>query len=113
MGVTIHYRIQANKNWTRRQIRQKLEDTRRFALALPVVSVGEVVELRGKDCNWQTNAEEGETPDEAAARDPYRWVKNPGLSIPRIALAAGPVSHAVTLRTCCACRSIRPRAASK
>jgi hypothetical protein len=34
MGLTIHYRIEASKAWTRRQVRQKLEDTRRFALSL-------------------------------------------------------------------------------
>ena len=33
MGLTIHYGIEASQDWTRRQIRQKLEDTRRFALA--------------------------------------------------------------------------------
>ena len=48
MGLTIHYAIEANKDWTSRQIRQKLEDTRRFALSLSVVSVSEVVEFRGK-----------------------------------------------------------------
>ena len=41
MGLTIHYCIEANQDWTRRQIRQKLEDTRRFALSLPIVSVSE------------------------------------------------------------------------
>jgi hypothetical protein len=75
MGLTIHYCIEAGKDWTRRQIRQKLEDTRRFALSLPVVSVSEVVEFRGKDCDYQANEREGETPDEAEARDPYRWAK--------------------------------------
>jgi hypothetical protein len=75
MGLTIHYGLQANKDWTRRQIRQKLEDTRRFALSLPVVSVSEVVEFRGKDCDYQTGRQEGETPDEAADRDPFRWCK--------------------------------------
>ena len=75
MGLTIHYRIAANPDWTRRQIRQKLEDTRRFALSLPVVSVGEVAEFRGKDCDWQAGGQEGETPDEADVRDPFRWAK--------------------------------------
>ena len=75
MGLTIHYGIEASKDWTRRQIRQKLEDTRRFALSLPVVSVSEVVEFRGKDCDYQTGQQESETPDEAEARDPFRWAK--------------------------------------
>jgi hypothetical protein len=75
MGLTIHYGITANKDWTRRQIRQKLEDTRRFALSLPIVSVSEVVEFRSKDCDFQTGQRESETPDEAHARDPFRWAK--------------------------------------
>ena len=75
MGLTIHYRIEASSDWTRRQIRQKLEDTRRFALALPVISVSEVVEFRGEECDYRTGQRENETPDEADARDPYRWLK--------------------------------------
>ena len=75
MGLTIHYCIEASKDWTRRQVRQKLEDTRRFALSLPVVSVSEVVEFRGKDCDYQAGQRESETPDEAEARDPFRWAK--------------------------------------
>ncbi|NLX98608.1 MAG: hypothetical protein GXY83_20815 [Rhodopirellula sp.] len=75
MGLTIHYNIEANQDWTRRQIRRKLEDTRRFAMSLPVVSVSEVVEFRGKDCDYQTGAREAETPDQADARDPFRWAK--------------------------------------
>ena len=46
MGLTIHYRIEAGRDWTRRQIREKLEDTRQFALSLPVISVSDVVECR-------------------------------------------------------------------
>ena len=75
MGLTIHYGVEANKDWTGRQIRQKLEDTRRFALTLPVVSVSEVVEFRGKDCDYETGQREGETPDAAEARDSFRWAK--------------------------------------
>ena len=75
MGLTIHYGIEASKDWTRRQIRQKLEDTRQFALSLPIVSVSEVVEFRGKDCDYQTSQRENETPDEAETRDPFRWAK--------------------------------------
>ncbi len=75
MGLTIHYGIEANKDWTRRQVRQKLEDTRCFALSLPVVSVSEVVEFRGKDCDYQNGQRENETPDEANTRDPFRWAK--------------------------------------
>ena len=75
MGLTIHYSVAAGKDWTRRQIRQKLEDTRRFALSLPVVSVSEVVEFRGKDCDYQTGQREKESPDEAQTRDPFRWAK--------------------------------------
>lgn len=73
MGLTIHYRIEANPNWTRRQIREKLENTRRFALTLPVASVSEVAEFRGNNCDWQQ--QQDETPDEADARDPFRWTK--------------------------------------
>ncbi len=75
MGLTIHYGIEACKDWTRRQVCQKLEDTRRFALSLPVVSVSEVVEFRGKDCDYQTGQREDETPDAANTRDPFRWAK--------------------------------------
>ena len=52
MGLTIHYCIEASQDWTRGQIRQKLEDTRRFALSLPVVSVSEIAEFRGQDCQF-------------------------------------------------------------
>ncbi len=68
MGLTIHYCIEAGKDWTRRQIRQKLEDTRRFALSLPIVSVSEIAEFRGADCQF----------DQAPAtneKDPFRWAK--------------------------------------
>ena len=75
MGLTIHYSIEASKAWTRREIRQKLEDTRRFALSLQVISVSEVVEFRGKDCDFQAGERESETPDEAEARDPFGWAK--------------------------------------
>ena len=75
MGLTIDYRIDADRNWTRRQIREKLEDTRRFALSLPVVSVGEVVEFRGAECDYRQGEREDETSDQAEARDPFRWMK--------------------------------------
>jgi hypothetical protein len=75
MGLTIHYHLEADRRWTRRQIRQKLEDARRFALTLPIVSVSEVVEFRGKDCDFRHGQREGETADEAEARDPFRWAK--------------------------------------
>ncbi len=75
MGLTIHYCIEAGQDWTRRQIRQKLEDVRRFALSLPIVSISEVAEFRGEDCDYQAGQREGETPDEAHARDPFRWAK--------------------------------------
>jgi hypothetical protein len=75
MGLTIHYGIEASKDWTRRQVRQKLEDTRRFALSLPVISVSEVAEFRGKECDYRAGQQENETPDEANTRDPFRWAK--------------------------------------
>jgi len=75
MGLTIHYGIEASRDWTHRQIRQKLEDTRQFALSLPIVSTSDVVEFRGKDCDYQTSQRENETPDEAETRDPFRWAK--------------------------------------
>jgi len=68
MGLTIHYCIEASKDWTRSQIRQKLEDTRQFACSLPVVSVSDVMEFRGKDCQYDPDPASGE-------RDPYRWAK--------------------------------------
>ena len=66
MGLTIHYTIEADKDWSRRQIRDKLEDTRRFAQTLPVISVGEVAEFRGKDCEFE---------QDPASEDPFRWAK--------------------------------------
>ena len=75
MGLTIHYSVEASKDWTRRQIRQKLEETRRFALSLPVVSVSEVVEFRGAECDYKRGEQKHESPDEAEARDPFRWAK--------------------------------------
>jgi hypothetical protein len=56
-------------------IRRKLEDVRQFALTLPVASVGEVAEFRGKDCDFQSGQQEGQTPAQADARDPHRWAK--------------------------------------
>jgi len=70
MGLTIHYHIEANDNWTRTQIRQKLEDTRRFALTLPVVSVSEVTEFRGKDCLFDRDHD-----PQSEEKDPWRWAK--------------------------------------
>jgi len=68
MGLNIHYRIEASKDWTRQQIREKLEDTRRFALSLPVVSVSDVTEFRDKDCQFDRDPASDE-------KDPYRWAK--------------------------------------
>jgi hypothetical protein len=65
MGLTIHYNIQAGTEWTRQQIREKLEATRRFALSLPVVSVSEVAEFRGKECQF----------DRSDEQDSFRWAK--------------------------------------
>lgn len=75
MGLTIHYSIDADQAWTRRQVRQKLEDTRRFALTLPVISVSAIAEFRGKECDFQYGQRENETPQEADTRDPFRWAK--------------------------------------
>lgn len=75
MGLTIHYHIEASRDWTRGQVRRKLEDTRQFALSLPVVSVSEVVEFRGVECDFRHDPREDETPDQAEARDPFRWAK--------------------------------------
>jgi len=75
MGLTVHYHIEVHKDWTRRQVRQKLEDTRRFALTLPVISVSQLAEFRGKDCDYRIGGWENETPEEAHTRDPYRWAK--------------------------------------
>ena len=75
MGLTIHYHIAANKDWTRRQIRQKLEETRRFALTLPVLSVSEVVEFRGAECDYEHGGREHESPDEAEDRNRFHWSK--------------------------------------
>lgn len=68
MGLTIHYSIETNKNWTRRQTRENMEDTRRFALTLPVISASEVVEFRGRDCQFDRDPASGE-------QDPFRWAK--------------------------------------
>jgi len=68
MGLTIHYHIEARQDWTRRQIRQKLEDTRRFALSLSIVSVSEVTEFRGEDCQFDQAPASNEN-------DPFRWAK--------------------------------------
>jgi hypothetical protein len=70
MGLTIHYHIEAKNDWTRKQIRQKLEDTRRFALTLPVVSVSEIAEFRGKDCLFDRDHD-----PQSDERDPWRWAK--------------------------------------
>lgn len=75
MGLTIHYSIEPDQAWTRRQVRQKLEDTRSFALTLPVISVSEVAEFRGEDCDFRHGQRENETPDEADTRDSFRWAK--------------------------------------
>ena len=66
MGLTIHYTIEADKDWSRRQIRDKLEDTRRFSLTLPVVSVRQLVEFRGKDCEFE---------QDSTSEAPFRWAK--------------------------------------
>lgn len=68
MGLTIHYHIEARQDWTRSRIRQKLEDTRRFALSLPIVSVSEIAEFRGDDCQFDQTPASNEN-------DPFRWAK--------------------------------------
>jgi hypothetical protein len=69
MGLTIHYSISVPTNWTPATIREKLEAARQFAKTLPVKSVSELVEFKGKECDFRppVGGREG--------KDPFGWAK--------------------------------------
>jgi hypothetical protein len=50
MGLTIHYTLELKQGDTRR-VRRLLQQMRQLALDLPFEEVGEVVDLKGKECD--------------------------------------------------------------
>ena len=70
MGLTIHYQVQTPSNWSRSTIRAKLELVRQFAATLPVVSVSELAEFKGKECDFQHIRESGQE-----EHDEFFWAK--------------------------------------
>jgi hypothetical protein len=66
MGLTIHYGIVTPADWQPKDIKAKLEQARQFAKTLPVVSVSDLVEFRGKQANYRAGREE---------QDEFHWAK--------------------------------------
>jgi hypothetical protein len=62
MGLTIHYQLAASGDEA--HARKLVQQLRQAALDLPFQHVGEIVELRGDQCDWE------QRPDD----DPYRWL---------------------------------------
>ena len=70
MGLTIAYSIKASAKWLPAEIRAKLEEARQYAKTLPVVSVSELVEFRGKEADYQHIRESGREKE-----DEFFWTK--------------------------------------
>jgi hypothetical protein len=66
MGLTIHYQLVTPAAWQPTEIRAKLELARQFAKTLPVSSVSELVEFRGKQADYHTGKEK---------KDEFHWAK--------------------------------------
>ena len=62
MGLTIHYQLATTGDEA--NARKLVQQLRQAALDLPLAHVGEIVELRGDQCDWK------QRPDD----DPYRWL---------------------------------------
>ncbi len=62
MGLTIHYQLATTGDEV--HARKLVQQLRQAALDLPFQHVGEIVELRGDQCDWK------QRPDD----DPYRWL---------------------------------------
>src|SRR5437588_453435 len=63
MGLTIHYKLQANTR-SAMKARQLLEQLRQKALDLPFEEVGEIVEVAGDTADF----------DKLSQDDPIRWL---------------------------------------
>ena len=63
MGLTIHYSLSLPAKTILSDVRQKLGALRQTCLDLPFKEVGELVEFRGSDCDWNKRDRE----------DPLRW----------------------------------------
>ena len=82
MGLAIHYDIKAPAKWSQAKIAEKLEQVRQFAQTLPVVSVSEMGECSGKECDFQHVRDSGREKDDAffwAKIQGQRYVQNPWL----------------------------------
>lgn len=62
MGLTIHYELVTTGDEV--HARKLVQQLRQAALDLPFGHVGEIVEFRGDQCDWQKRADD----------DPYRWL---------------------------------------
>lgn len=63
MGLTIHYSLES-KTRSVRQVRSIVEQLRQRAMDLPFKSVGDIVELKGDQCNFEKMPHD----------DPHRWL---------------------------------------
>ena len=62
MGLTIHYQLATTGDEA--HARKLVQQLRQAALDLPFQHVGEIVEFRGDQCDWEQRADD----------DPYRWL---------------------------------------
>jgi hypothetical protein len=62
IGLTIHYQLATKDDEA--HARKLVQQLRQAALDLPFQHVGEIVELRGGQCDWE------QRPDD----DPHRWL---------------------------------------
>jgi len=63
MGLTIHYELTTTTG-DEAHARKLVQQLRQAALDLPFQHVGEIVELRGDQCDYKQRAD----------NDPYRWM---------------------------------------
>lgn len=64
MGLTIHYQLSLPGNASREEVRHKLDVLRRTCLDLPFKELGEIVELKGNECDFTKRDRD----------DPLRWM---------------------------------------
>lgn len=72
MGLTIHYSLKS-KLEDARQVEQSVQQMRQLALDLPFEEVGGIVDLRGRECDYEARRQELQQ-DEATKNESLFWL---------------------------------------
>ena len=72
MGLTIHYTLKSKLN-DAEQVEQAVNKMRQLAMDLPFEEVGDIVDLRGKECDFEARRQELQT-NEATKNESLFWL---------------------------------------